>query len=127
MSDFIQMKGTGALFANVNDDGEIIITGTWVSPEGLTFKLHATPIKDGSLSVSGEVINVPEVSISGILSDPRYNNEETIYKAGTLCIQSKDVERVYKVNSKLKNDTNGQPFRPIWLASCSVGTKRVAC
>lgn len=117
MSTFIPNNGSGALFAKANDDGEIIVTGNWTSPEGLDFTLHATIIDDGSLSVSGELAGHPEISLTGLLMDPEYNGRATVYKQGCFQVVGRDRVREYKVNSKAKEDRNNLPYRSIWMAS----------
>ena len=112
---FERLPGKGALFAKADRDSGLIvkITGEFLTPEGVTIYLDGLPLDDGSISLTGRVQGHDRIPVVGLLSPQAYDPD---YKMGVLSIGKKH----YKLNSKPKEDRNGEPFRFVWMTNNTV-------
>ena len=112
---FERLPGKGALFAKADrDSGEITkITGEFLTPEGVTIYLDGIPLDDGSISLTGRVQGHDRIPVVGLLTPQQYDPS---YKMGVVSVGKK----TYKLNSKPKEDRNGEPFRFVWMTNNTV-------
>lgn len=121
---YTENPGWGTLFAGAaKDTGELHLSGSFMTPEGLLCKFTGQLSDDGkSVTLVGEIPGMKGSVVTGYLS-PDDSIDGGTYKRGEITVAGKKASMTYKVNSKVMEDRNGLPLRRIWM---SRNEKRVA-